>query len=72
VRHPRSRAAAESATLLAEWQPHLAILDMDLGGALFEANQSLCTEDTRLGRSAQHAVLDVPAVLERHPRHPEC
>jgi len=34
--------------------------------ALFEANQSLCAEDPRRGRSAQHTVLDVPAVLERH------
>jgi len=34
--------------------------------ALFEANQSLCAEDPHRGRFAQHTVLDVPAVLERH------
>jgi hypothetical protein len=33
--------------------------------ALFEANQALCAEDPRGGRSAQHTILDVPAILER-------
>jgi len=33
--------------------------------ALFEANQALCAEDPRLGRNAQHTILDVPALLER-------
>jgi DNA helicase HerA-like ATPase len=35
--------------------------------ALFEANEALCASDPRLGRSAQHTILDVPAVLERRP-----
>jgi len=35
--------------------------------ALFEANEALCAADPRLGRSAQHTILDVPAVLERRP-----
>src|SRR5207253_3674751 len=34
---------------------------------LFEANEALCAADPRLGRSAQHTILDVPAVLERRP-----
>jgi hypothetical protein len=33
--------------------------------ALFEANETLCAEDPRGGRGAQHTILDVPAVLER-------
>lgn len=33
--------------------------------ALFEANQALCAEDPRLGRNAQHTILEVPALLER-------
>ena len=33
--------------------------------ALFEANQSLCAEDPRHGRGAQHTILDVPAMLAR-------
>jgi hypothetical protein len=33
--------------------------------ALFEANQNLCAEDPRLGRNAQHTILEVPAILER-------
>ncbi|HTD77416.1 MAG TPA: hypothetical protein VK898_07260, partial [Chloroflexota bacterium] len=33
--------------------------------ALFEANEALCAEDPRGGRSVQHTILDVPAVLER-------
>jgi hypothetical protein len=33
--------------------------------ALFEANQTLCAEDPRLGRNAQHTILEVPAILER-------
>ena len=35
--------------------------------ALFEANQALCAEDPHRGRSAQHTILEVPAVLERRP-----
>lgn len=33
--------------------------------ALFEANQNLCAQDPRLGRNAQHTILEVPAILER-------
>jgi hypothetical protein len=35
--------------------------------ALFEANQSMCAEDPRFGRGAQHTILEVPALLERRP-----
>jgi hypothetical protein len=31
--------------------------------ALFEANQSVCWADPRLGRSSQHTILEVPALL---------
>jgi hypothetical protein len=33
--------------------------------ALFEANQSLCAQDPRHGRGAQHTILDVPSMLAR-------
>jgi hypothetical protein len=35
--------------------------------ALFEANEAMCAADPRLGRNAQHTILDVPALLERRP-----
>ena len=32
---------------------------------MYEANEALCAQDPHAGRSAQHTILDVPAVLER-------
>ena len=40
--------------------------------ALFEANEAMCAADPRLGRNAQHTILDVPALLERRPFAARC
>jgi hypothetical protein len=49
------------------WGPRMEDAFRFAALALFEANQALCAQDPWHGRSAQHTILDVPAVLERRP-----
>jgi hypothetical protein len=49
------------------WGPRMEDAFRFAALALFEANQAFCAQDPRFGRSAQHTILDVPAVLERRP-----
>jgi hypothetical protein len=64
----RDRAVANALTVFRRewdrfWGPRMEDAFRFVLMALFEANQSVCWADPRLGRGSQHTILEVPALL---------